>query len=637
VSDQPAQPSRSWRERLLSRLTPRLTPRHWLAAARSDIALIVRCHRLILAGERRRASLLFGLVLLGGIVPIAQLWLTREIVNALVGGDTARAMTAGAIAVLAVLLYACVQPYQDVLATQIQDRGIANVDGAIIGAASRLRDLVQISRPEYHDRRDAVIQSSMHFSGAISSASRFLYTSAISLVGVLISLGTLHPLIPLALLGTGLIEHRMWKRQFDLEYRSIRELARPAAEMTYARLVAQMPENAAEVRMFGLGPWLLRRFRHFAALSLKELTAKRREGALWAIGGTAFSIVAVAGSFLYVARQAEGGTLAIGDLALFISGLIQAQGLTRQAYLGVQNLHEIATRSRDLFPFLDGARAEIAVPPEGAGSIPAETPTTGVSLRNVSFTYPHGDQPVLRDLSLDLPAGTVTALVGENGAGKSTLVNLLSRMFDPDAGTIALDGVPFAEYDLTALRERITVVFQDGARLAFTLEDTIAIGDPAFSWGDPDAGRARAREVGDRVGIGTIAARLPKGYGNELTLRFQGGVDLSGGQWQLVGFARGLIRDDAALAMLDEPSSALDPVREAEQIAHIRAFARARRRSVLLISHRLSTVRWADRIAVMEDGTITESGTHETLLAAGGTYADLFRMQASHYCDDPAE
>lgn len=616
-----------------NRLPPRLTLRRWWAAVRSDLALIVRCHRLILAGERRRASLLFGLVLLGGLIPIAQLWLIREIVNTLVAGDTARAMTAGVISVLSALFYACVSPYQDVLATQVQDRGVANVDGAIIGAASRLRDLVQISRPEYHDRREAVIQSSMHFSSTISNASRYLYTSAISLVGVLISLGTLQPLIPVAMLGAGLIEHRMWKRQFDLEYQSIRELARPAAEMTYVRLVAQMPENAAEVRMFGLGPWLLRRFRHFAALSLKELTAKRREGALWATGGTAVSIVAVAGSFLYVARRAEFGTLLIGDLALFISGLIQAQGLTQRAYQGVQNLHEIATRSRDLFPFLDGARAEIAVPPPGAGSLPAATPTTGVSLRDVAFTYPHSDRPVLRNLSLDLPAGTVTALVGENGAGKSTLVTLLSRMFDPDNGTITLDGVPFAEHDLVALRRRITVVYQDSARFAFTLVDAIAIGDPGFSWGDPAAGRARAREVAGRVGIGRIAKTLPNGYETELTRQFDESVDLSGGQWQLIGFARGLVRDDAVLAMLDEPSSALDPVREAEQIAHIREFARARRRSVLLISHRLSTVRWADRILVMEEGMISESGTHESLLASGGTYADLFRMQASRYRD----
>jgi len=612
----------------------RLTPRHWWSTLRGDLGLILRSHRLIFAGERRRGLLLYGLIVIGGLVPIVQIWLAREIVNALATGDTTRAMVAGTISVLSVLLYSCIEPYQEILATQIEDHGVANVDRELIAAGIRLQDLVRVSDPAYGDRTDAVTVSADRLTMSVTQASRW-YGGMLSLVGILVSLATLHPLIPIALLGAGLIEHRMWKRQFDLEYQSIRELARPAAEMTYARLVAQMPENAAEVRMFSLGPWLLRRFRHFAALSLEELTARRREGALWATGGTACSIVAVAGSFLYVARRAESGTLAIGDLALFITGLIQAQILTRDLYGALLNLHEITVRSRALFPFLDEANARITVPPPGAGLLPAELAAQGVSLRDVTFTYPHSDRRILSNLSLDLPAGTVTALVGVNGAGKSTLVNLLSRMFDPDTGTITLDGIPFAEHDLAALRERITVVYQDSARLAFTLEDAIAIGSPDFSWGDPAAGRARAREVGDRVGVGRISDTLTNGYETELTRQFDESVDLSGGQWQLVGFARGLIRDTAALAMLDEPSSALDPVREAEQITHIRQFARARRRSVLLISHRLSTVRWADRILVMEEGTISESGTHASLLASGGTYAELFRMQASRYRDNP--
>ncbi|HEU0165800.1 MAG TPA: hypothetical protein VFQ54_12215, partial [Thermomicrobiales bacterium] len=167
-----------------------------------------------------------------------------------------------------------------------------------------------------------------------------------------------------------------------------------------------------------------------------------------------------------------------------------------------------------------------------------------------------------------------------------------------------------------------------------SLEENIAIGDPAFTWTDPEPGLARARAVADRVGIGAIAGSLPRGYETELTGLFNDTTDLSGGQWQLVTFARGLIRDDAALAILDEPSSALDPIREREQIDHIRTFARAERRSVLLISHRLSTVRWADRIAVLEGGRIVESGSHDDLVTAGGVYADLFRMQASRYRDD---
>ena len=619
--------STSWRARL--------DPRARWRDVRDRSWRILRTYRMILAGERRRARLFFALILLDAAVPVAQLWLTREIVNALVAGDSDRALLGGVISALLVALFAIARPFQQVLATRIQDRGVANVEKALIRAGSRVRDLVPFTRPAYRDRMSAVRQSGWSFGVAIVMAGQW-YPGAFSLVGIMISLAFLHPLIPVALIACGLIEHLTWKRQFDLEYKGLFEVARTGSKMMYARDVAAAPQHAAEVRMFGIGPWLRERYRRLAGETLVELNARRREGAIWATVGTSFQMIALAGSFLYIARRAEGGSLAIGDLALFIFALVQAQGLTRSFYVTMETLHEMGVRSKDFFDFIDGARAEVAIPAPGEGALPAAEPASGVALRNVSFTYPNSGRPILHDLSLDLPAGTVTALVGENGAGKSTLVNLLSRMFDPDAGTITLDGVPFARHDLTTLRNRITVVYQDAARFAFTLEDNIAIGTPAFTWGNPDAGRDRARRVGDRIGIGAIAEGLPKGYGTGLTRTFDDSVDLSGWQWQLVAFGRGLIREDAALAMLDEPSSALDPVREAEQIEHIRAFARARRRSVLLISHRLSTVRWADRIAVMEGGAITECGSHADLVAKGGVYADLFRMQASRYRDADA-
>ncbi len=591
---------------------------------------------MILDGERRRARIFFALILINAAVPVAQLWLTREVVNALVAGDSRRALLAGVVSALLVAVMAIAQPFQDVLGTRIQDRGVANVEMELIRAGSRVCDLVPFTRPAYRDRMSAVEQSAMGFSMAITQASRW-YAGSLSLFGILISLGALHPVIPVALFACGLIEHLTWKRQFDLEYKGLFEVARTGSKMMYARDIVAVPWHAAEVRMFGIGPWLRERYRRLAGETLVELDARRREGAIWATAGTSFQMIALTGSFLYIARRAESGSLAIGDLALFIFALIQAQSLTRNAYATMLTVHELGVRSRDFFDFVDGAQAEIAIPAPGEGTVPAAEPASGVALRNVSFSYPNSDRPILRDLSLDLPAGTVTALVGENGAGKSTLVNLLSRMFDPDAGTITLDGVSFADHDLAALRNRITVVYQDAARFAFTLEDNIAIGDPAFTWGDPNAGRERARQVGDRVGIGAIAGTLANGYGTGLTRTFDDSVDLSGGQWQLVAFGRGLIREDAALAMLDEPSAALDPLREAEQIEHIRAFAQSRRRSVLLISHRLSTVRWADQIAVMADGRIAEIGSHDALVASGCAYADLFAMQASRYRATPDE
>lgn len=326
--------------------------------------------------------------------------------------------------------------------------------------------------------------------------------------------------------------------------------------------------------------------------------------------------------------------MSAGDVALYINAVLQIQLLSEGAFRAFRQGFQTLLRLRVLFPFIDEAGPRIALSPADQAHDPPSTIAEGFSLRDVSFAYPESDRPVLKDLSLDLPAGTVTALVGENGAGKSTLVKLLGRMYDPTAGEITLDGLPLAVFDLAALRERLTAVFQDHATFSLTLADNIALADPAFTWTAPEPGRQRAEQIGERTGVDWIAEKLPDGYNTMLTPRFEGGTDLSGGQWQLVAFARGLMRDNAALAMLDEPSSALDPERERAQIERLRTFARAHRRAVLLISHRLSTVRWADRIAVLDGGHLTECGTHDDLLATGGAYARLFTMQASRYRDD---
>lgn len=601
-----------------------------------DLSYLLRVHRLVLEGDRIGATIWIALLLFQSSTPVVQIWTTRYIANALLNSDTQGAVVGASLSAALVVGVGLTLPLQATIASRIQDRGVANVEQAIIAAGNALEDLVRVSSPEYRDQVEAVKQGAMEFGMAITRANR-VYGSVISLIGILVSLATFNPLMPLILIATGMLAHRFSSRQAELLYQAGWDLAKTGNEMRYAREVATTPASAAETRMFEAGPWWRLRYTKLSQEFLAEMRIVRLRGALWAAGGEAIHVSALAGSFWYVAWRVEHSSLSVGDLAMFIYALIQAQFTTRDVFVAADNLRMLIVRARRFFPFIDGAGPEISIPEPLAGLDPASTSITGLTLEGVSFHYQNGVEDVLKDVSLSLPIGKVTALVGENGAGKSTLVSLLTRMYDPVEGRIALGETDFSQFDLAKLRRITTAVFQSSGRFAFTLQDNIAIGDPMFSWHDPDEARARARAVAARYGIDRIAASLPSGYETELTRTFESSVDLSGGQWQLVGFARGLLRSDALVAMLDEPSSALDPEREREQIEHIRRYAHEEQRSVLLISHRLSTVRWVDAIAVMNKGMVIEYGTHSELIAQHGVYAELFQMQASRYEDKRKE
>ncbi len=406
--------------------------------------------------------------------------------------------------------------------------------------------------------------------------------------------------------------------------------------MDEAARVMTEPAAAKEVRLFGLGAFFLRRFRERSAEAFREIDGARLAQLRLSLAcGLLYVAVLVAG-FWYVGARAGDGRLTLGDVALYVAAMIQAQsrltflaqvyGFMRQALLGL----------RRLFSFLDGAGPRVALAERGR---PAPAGPAEMALAHIAFSYGSAGAPVLEDVSAHLMPSGVTALVGANGVGKSTLVKLLTRMHDPVAGVITLDGAALADYDLISWHRRIAAAHQDFARFALTLRENIAVGGvtpedggvtPEDGGVTPEDSAAAVERAAGWAGADEIAARLPHGYETGLTRRFEGGVDLSGGEWQTVALARAFVRN-AGLVLLDEPTAALDADAEERLVARLRALMVGR--TALLISHRFSTVRLADRILVLDGGRIVEEGTHADLLAANGRYAAWYEMQAGRYRD----
>ncbi len=426
---------------------------------------------------------------------------------------------------------------------------------------------------------------------------------------------------PIVLLVLASLPAVLGEARFNAEaYRLSRRTTPERRELDYIRLIGASADSAKEIKLFGLGGFLVERFR---GLAQSLFRANRRLALRRAVWGGVF---ATAGSLAYygayavlVWRTVEGG-LTLGDLTFLSGSLLRLHGLLQGLLLGVTQVAGQAQYLDDLFSFF-AIRPGIVSPPH---PIPFPAPMRdGIAFELVGFRYPGTDRWTVRDLSFSLGAGETLALVGENGAGKTTIVKLLTRLYDPTEGRITVDGIDLRDIALEDLRDHVGVIFQDFIRYNFTAAENIAVGRTDAADDIPRIEAAARRSLAD-----TVIARLRGGYDQKLGRRFAGGQDLSGGEWQKVAIARAYMRD-ADLLILDEPTAALDARAEAEVFDRFAALSHGR--TAVLISHRFSTVRRADRIVVLEDGRVLESGSHAALLRAGGRYAELFRLQAAGY------
>jgi ATP-binding cassette subfamily B protein len=391
-------------------------------------------------------------------------------------------------------------------------------------------------------------------------------------------------------------------------------------ELDYVRQTGASAETAKEVKIFGLNAFLIERYR---ALSTRFFEANRKLALRRAGVGsvlTAIGTIAYYLAYAYIVWRTLHGDFSIGDLTFLAGSFRRLRTLLENLLMGFSQVAGQALYLDDLFSFFE-IEPEITSPPNPR---PFPVPIqTGFTFEDVGFGYPGAARWAVRHLNFTLRAGEVLALVGENGAGKTTLVKLLARLYDPDEGRILLDGHDLRDYDLATLRSNIGVIFQDFVRYHLTAAENIAVGRI-----EARSDRGRIVTAAQRSLADEVIDKLPNGYDQIVGKRFRTGIDLSGGEWQKIAIARAYMRD-AQLLILDEPTAALDARAEFEVFQRFKELSRGK--TAVLISHRFSSVRMADRIVVLADGTVEAMGTHLELLARGGRYAELFELQAAGY------
>ncbi len=443
-----------------------------------------------------------------------------------------------------------------------------------------------------------------------------MVTIASFAVGLLVYAPWLIVLLLVALVPAFLGEFHFNAQSYAVNYQWTPE----RRELDYLRQVGASAQNAKEVKSFGLNAFLIERYR---VLSQSIYAANRRIALRRAGWGGLFTTVGTIGyyaAYVIIAYRTVSGDFSVGDLTFLSASFRRLRNLLESLLVGFSQVAGQALYLDDLFSFFR-IEPEILSPPNPR---PFPQPIReGFVFENVGFRYPEAERWAVRNLSFTLRAGEVLALVGENGAGKTTLVKLLSRLYDPDEGRILLDGHPLADYDLEELRLNIGVIFQDFVRYYLSAADNVAVGRI-----DARDDHARVVEAAHRSMADEVIAKLPRGYEQMLGKLFKSGVDLSGGEWQKIAIARAYMRD-APLLILDEPTAALDARSEFEVFQRFKELSQGK--TAVIISHRFSTVRMADRIIVLDGGRIEEIGSHADLLAANGHYAELFELQAAGY------
>ena len=586
--------------------------------------LVADSIKLVWVAGKREFLVMSALQLLEAAGVAAQLFISKAVLSAVLSAGASNDFSALLPELAALVGITVALDFARTIETE-QSRVLGELVGRralsrVLDVSTRI-DLLAFESPDFYDRLQRARAQGMFRSLQTVNGLLGLVGAAVTAISIVIALAALQPLLlPLVLIGYIPLWFVSTLNSRDL-YRFMHGMTPNERQRHYLERILMGRDPAKEVRSFRLAEFLRRRYDTLYDERIAELRslARRRMGR--SLLGSVASAFVTAGSVAVLAWLFVTGRMSLAAAGAAVFGLYQLGGRLRGLYMSATSLYEATLFIKDYSSFLeleperteaDGARRA----PPGFERLVAE---------NVSFTYPEAERPAVDGVSLEIASGEVIALVGENGSGKTTLAKMLAGLYRPEGGRILWDGVDLADVDADELRDSIAVVFQDFERYLLPARENVGLG--------------RKERIDDFDGIRAASTRadadaflsdLPEGYETMLGREFAGGYDLSIGQWQRVALARAFFRD-APFVILDEPTAALDARAESQLFDRMRELLEGR--SVVLISHRFSSVRNADRIYVMHDGRVVEEGTHDELMAADGLYAELFTLQARAYLD----
>ena len=582
-----------------------------------------RALALVWATSRLLTFVLAALTLVAGLLPAAIAWVGKELVDSVV-----RAIELGrfvdaiwlwlSLEALLVAGMAAVQTALSIANNLLRAQLGQRVNVMILEKVQTL-ELAQLEDAEFYDRLTRARREASSRPLALVQKTFGVIQNGIAILSFSSLLLAFSPWAVLLLVVGGLpaffVEARFAGQAFQL----FRWRSPDTREMMYLESVLAREDYTKEVKLFDLAPTLLDRYRAIFRKLFKEDRALTIRRGWWAFGLGMLGTVALYGAFAWVVLATVSGQLSLGEMTMYMMVFRQGQSAVSASLTSINGMYEDHLYLSSLYEFLEQPTST-----RRGHAIAGAQPGAGLVIRDLSFTYPGTQTRALDGIALELRPGSSLALVGENGSGKTTLTKLIAGLYEIDQGDILFDGTSLQDWDARALQDRIGVIFQDFARYQWRVGHNIGAGDiTAFN----DA--ARWQEAAEKGLADSFIRDLPSGYETQLGRWFQDGRELSGGQWQKIALARAFMRKRADILILDEPTSAMDAKAEAEVFEHLQATARDQ--ILILISHRFSTVRRADRIAVMDSGRITELGTHDELMALNGHYAHLFTLQAEAY------
>jgi len=583
-----------------------------------------RALELVWSTNRALTLALALLTLIAGILPASVAYVGSLIVDAVVAAIRAGGGVATRVAQLVVLEGALVAAIaaaqrglslcQSLLRAQLGQR----VNVMILEKALTL-ELQHFEDSEFYDKLTRARREASTRPLSLVTRTFGLVQNGISLVSYGVLLARFSSWAVAVLLLAGLPAFVAEAKFSGDAFRLFRWRSPETRMQIYLETVIAREDHAKEVKLYGLGPRLLERYRDIFRRLYREDRALTMRRDAWGFALGLIATAALYGAYAWIAVTAVRRLITLGQMTMYVALFRQGQAAVSAMLAAVGGMYEDNLYLSTLYEYL-----ETPVPPPAGAAVRGPHPQDGVRFEDVSFTYPGAEEAALEHVTLHLTPGASLALVGENGSGKTTLIKLLTRLYAPTAGRIMLDGQDLAQWDERALRERIGVIFQDFARYQMLVGENVGAGDERFF---EDEERWRTAAVKGRAS--EFIETLPAGYRTQLGKWFRDGRELSGGQWQKIALSRAFMRIRADILVLDEPTAAMDAQAEAEVFEHFRQLARER--ITILISHRFSTVRMADQIAVLNHGRIIERGSHEELMKLNGRYAQLFTLQARGY------